>query len=70
MSLPNLEIQIRTNHDDDSGSIHIDHYDENTIWFSCYKHRASLAFVLSVEEAKQIMDGLQRAIAAKEAACS
>ena len=70
MSLANLEISIRTINGDDSGTIHIDHYDDDTIWFSGYKHRASLAFVLSVDEAKKVIDGLQRAIAAKEAACS
>ena len=66
--MKDLEIVVQLRAGGDSGSVHIDHYDDDTIWFAGYKSRASLACVLSVDEAKAIIAGLQKAIESKEAA--
>lgn len=66
--MKDLEISIKISANEDYGNVHIDHYDTDSIWFSLYKSRASLAFVLSVDEAKAIIAGLQKAIESKEAA--
>lgn len=66
--MKDLDISIKIKANEDYGNVHIDNYDTDSIWFSLYKNRASLAFVLSVDEAKEIIAGLQKAIESKEAA--
>lgn len=66
--MKDLEISIKIKANEDYGNVHIDRYSDDSIWFSLYKSRASLAFVLSVDEAKAIIAGLQTAVDATEAA--
>ena len=62
-----MEFSISLKDADNYSRVFIDAYDESQVWMSVFGRRGSMAVIMDKDEAKQIIDALEKLVARETA---